>query len=64
MLIISSVVNGQYAYDTELENVTISCRITSAGSATINFGIISFTYNRYHTICNNGYESLWTEFWW
>jgi hypothetical protein len=68
LLIIVSVVRGQNGAPTvdggELENVTITCKNTSAGTATIYFGFISFTYQRFHLICNNGYEAFWTQFWW
>lgn len=64
LLIFSSVVHGQYAYDTELENVTLKCKITSAGTGTVYFGFLTITYKRYHLICNNGYESYWDELWW
>jgi hypothetical protein len=68
LLLISSVVYGQQGVPMvnggELENVTITCKNTSAGTGTINFGIISFTYQRFHLICDNGYEARWDEFWW
>jgi len=60
LLLIAPVVRGEYSDRTidggELENVTITCKKTSAGTATIHLGFISFTYQRFDLICNNGYE--------
>jgi hypothetical protein len=68
LLLIASVVRGQNGDRTvdcgELENVTITCKNTSAGTATIHLGFISFTYQRFHLICDNGYEAYWDQFWW
>jgi len=68
LLLIATVVRGEYSDRTidggELENVTITCKKTSAGTATINLGFISFTYQRFHLICDNGYEDYWYQFWW
>lgn len=63
-LLITTIVKGQTYNCGELPEVGISCRITSAGTGYLNFGIISFSYERHHTICNNGYEYFWTDFWW
>lgn len=68
LLLIAPVVQGQNVDRTvdcgELENVTITCKNTSAGTATIHLGFISFTYQRFHLICDNGYEAYWDQFWW